>query len=44
MLELIALLRAADFKIFIVSGGGIKFMRTFSDSIFRDSEMGDKRA
>lgn len=44
MLELIALLRAADFKIFIVSGGGIEFMQTFSASIFRDAGMGDKRA
>jgi len=34
MLELLALLRANDFKTFIVSGGGIEFMRTFSDAIY----------
>jgi len=30
MLEVLAYLRAHDFKTFIVSGGGIEFMRTFS--------------
>ena len=34
MLEVLALLRANDFKTFIVSGGGIEFMRTFSDAIY----------
>ncbi len=34
MLELLALLRANDFKTFIVSAGGIEFMRTFSDAIY----------
>ena len=31
MLELLAYLRAHDFKTFIVSGGGIEFIRTFSE-------------
>jgi len=31
MLELLAYLRANDFRTFIVSGGGIEFMRTFSE-------------
>jgi phosphoserine phosphatase len=31
MLELLAFLRANDFKTFIVSGGGIEFVRTFSE-------------
>jgi phosphoserine phosphatase len=34
MLELLALLRANDFKTFIVSGGGIEFMRTFSEEVY----------
>lgn len=34
MLEVLALLAANGFKCFIVSGGGIEFMRTFSDSIY----------
>jgi phosphoserine phosphatase len=34
MLEVLALLRANDFKTFIVSGGGIEFMRTFSDTVY----------
>lgn len=34
MLELLALLRANDFKTFIVSGGGIEFMRTFSEAVY----------
>jgi phosphoserine phosphatase len=33
-LELLAYLRANGFKTFIVSGGGIAFMRTFSDSAY----------
>ena len=31
MLELLAFLRANDFKTYIVSGGGIEFVRTFSE-------------
>jgi len=31
MLEVLALLRANGFKTFIVSGGGVEFMRTFSE-------------
>ena len=34
MLELLAYLRANDFKTFIVSGGGIEFMRTFSEKVY----------
>jgi phosphoserine phosphatase len=34
MLELLAYLRANDFKIFIVSGGGIEFLRTFSEEVY----------
>lgn len=34
MLDVLALLRANDFKTFIVSGGGIEFMRTFSESVY----------
>jgi phosphoserine phosphatase len=34
MLELLSLLRANDFKTFIVSGGGIEFMRTFSEVVY----------
>ena len=34
MLELLALLRANGFKTFIVSGGGIEFMRTFSEEVY----------
>jgi phosphoglycolate phosphatase-like HAD superfamily hydrolase len=34
MLELLALLRAKDFKTFIVSGGGIEFMRPWTDKIY----------
>ena len=33
MLDVLALLRANDFKTFIVSGGGIEFMRTFSETV-----------
>jgi phosphoglycolate phosphatase-like HAD superfamily hydrolase len=35
MLELLALLRANDFKIFIVSGGGVEFMRAFAEPAYR---------
>ena len=34
MLELLAYLRANGFKTFIVSGGGIDFMRVFSDRVY----------
>ena len=34
MLEVLALLRANGFKTFIVSGGGVEFMRTFSEIIY----------
>jgi phosphoglycolate phosphatase-like HAD superfamily hydrolase len=34
MLELLALLRANDFKTFIISGGGIEFMRSFSEAVY----------
>jgi len=34
MLELLAYLRASGFKTFIVSGGGIDFMRAFSEEVY----------
>ena len=34
MLELLAYLRAKDFKTFIVSGGGVEFMRVFTDKSY----------
>ena len=34
MLELLAYLRANDFKTFIVSGGGIEFMRAFAEATY----------
>src|SRR5436305_13753205 len=34
MLELLAYLRANGFKTFIVSGGGVEFMRTFADKVY----------
>jgi hypothetical protein len=34
MLELLAYLRANGFKTFIVSGGGVEFMRTFADETY----------
>jgi phosphoglycolate phosphatase-like HAD superfamily hydrolase len=34
MLELLAYLRANGFKTFIVSGGGIEFMRAFADKVY----------
>jgi phosphoglycolate phosphatase-like HAD superfamily hydrolase len=34
MLELLAYLRASDFKTFIVSGGGIDFMRVFAERVY----------
>jgi hypothetical protein len=34
MLELLNYLRANDFKTFIVSGGGIEFVRTFSENVY----------
>jgi len=34
MLDVLALLRDKGFKTFIVSGGGIEFMRTFSEAVY----------
>ena len=34
MLELLDLLRAHEFRVFIVSGGGIEFIRTFSEEVY----------
>ena len=34
MLELLAYLRANGFKTFIVSGGGVEFMRVFSERVY----------
>ena len=34
MLELLEYLRANDFKTYIVSGGGIEFMRVFAESVY----------
>jgi len=34
MLELLAYLRANGFKTFIVSGGGVEFIRTFSEKVY----------
>ncbi len=34
MLELLAYLRANDFKTYIVSGGGIEFMRTWTERVY----------
>jgi phosphoglycolate phosphatase-like HAD superfamily hydrolase len=34
MLELLAYLRANDFKTYIVSGGGIEFMRPWTDAVY----------
>jgi phosphoserine phosphatase len=34
MLDVLALLRANGFKTFIVSGGGIEFMRSFSEAVY----------
>ena len=34
MLELLDYLRANDFRVFIVSGGGMDFMRTFSEAVY----------
>ena len=34
MLELMDYLRANDFKVFIVSGGGIEFIRAFSEEVY----------
>ena len=34
MLELLAYLRANDYKTFIVSGGGIDFMRVFAEELY----------
>ncbi|HTO80849.1 MAG TPA: HAD family hydrolase, partial [Methylomirabilota bacterium] len=34
MLDVLALLRAHDFKTFIVSAGGVEFMRTFCETVY----------
>jgi len=34
MVELLAYLRANDFKTFIVSGGGVEFMRAFAEKVY----------
>jgi phosphoserine phosphatase len=34
LLELLVFLHANDFKTFIVSGGGIEFVRTFSERVY----------
>jgi hypothetical protein len=34
MIELLAYLRANGFKTYIVSGGGVEFMRTFSEAVY----------
>jgi putative hemolysin len=34
MLELLAFLRAHDFKTFVVSGGGIEFIRVYSEEVY----------
>ena len=34
MLELLAYLRANGFKTFIVSGGGVDFMRVFAEEVY----------
>ena len=34
MLDVLALLRANDFKSFIISGGGVEFMRSFSEAAY----------
>lgn len=34
MLELLSYLRASDFRVFIVSGGGIEFMRPWTEEIY----------
>ena len=34
MLELLAYLRANGFKTFIVSGGGVEFMRAFAEKVY----------
>ncbi len=34
MLELLAYLRASGFKVFIVSGGGVEFMRAFAEDVY----------
>lgn len=46
MLELIKLLQANDFKVFIVSGSGIEFIRAFSETVYgipRENVIGSSR-
>lgn len=40
MLELLAYLRANGFKTFMVSGGGVEFMRVFAERVYRKSHIG----
>jgi len=40
MLELLAYLRANDFKTFIVSGSGIEFMRAFAEKVYGTARAG----
>ncbi|MBP8291249.1 MAG: DPP IV N-terminal domain-containing protein [Caldilineaceae bacterium] len=47
MLELLALLRANGFKTFVVSGGGVEFIRAYSEDIYgipRDDVVGSSLA
>ena len=43
MLELLAYLRANGFKTFIVSGGGIEFMRPWTETCLRHSARAGRR-
>ena len=43
MLELLAYLRANDFKTFVVSGGGIDFMRPWTERSLRHSPLSSRR-
>ena len=43
MLELLAYLRASGFKTFIVSGGGIEFMRPWTEKIYGDPSGAGRR-
>jgi phosphoserine phosphatase len=40
MLEVLSYLRANDFKNFIVSGGGIEFMRAWTERVWRSAGTG----
>jgi phosphoserine phosphatase len=43
MLELLAYLRASGFKTFIVSGGGVEFMRVFAEGLWDTARAGDRQ-